>query len=534
MPGEKTSAARPGVHRTVRSVDRRNIGTGPVAGIALLVVALMFAASGARAQEPPADRYTVTFFSKPTTVRTSPDGRELLVVFPGALPDGEVDRVTHALGTLLDSYAEGYGAIRFRLTMPIRASLASSSDRRTIEVVPEASARASLEDERRLQLLKAREQAREGDVAGARANLQRIVAERPQDIEPRLALADTEIGVSRWQHALGLYDGILRLFPEATDIGRDRTGLMLQHAPSVRTDGGLTFGPGGERAQSATVSGDMPLGETWRVGASVQTTHDTIRGLRRSGSAGAADYDGTKLLQDLSLTHQWQSPTDTTRIDVYTALRTVGASFSQTLGTSLGLTTVGGYYHQPYWGTVMAFAANARRDQLGVAHGVSLPDRWQAQIGAGLIRYGLPGYDSVAAGPSALAGISRGLPDRWMPLQDMQVRLGYRLEAEYLSNVQTGSTSAGPLPLLDVRKREVHSLYADSSTPIGPGLATVSMGYALDRFGGGGPQALIRYSGGQDSDRLSFSVEAGLGPSLDVRTRTLFHLGGSLVWRLGE
>ncbi len=522
------------MHRAVRSVARGNIGTGPIAGIALLVVALMFAASSARAQEPPADRYTVTFFSKPTTVRSSPDGRELLVVFPGAMPDGEVDRVTHALGTLLESYAEGYGALRFRLTMPVRASLASSSDRRTIEIVPEASARASLEDERRLQLLKAREQAREGDVAGARANLQRIVAERPQDIEPRLALADTEIGVSRWQHALGLYDGILRLFPEATDIGRDRTGLMLQHAPSVRTDAGLTFGPGGERAQSGTVSGDMPLGETWRVGASVQTTHDTIRGLRRSGSAIAADYDGTKLLQDLSLTHQWQTPTDTTRIDVFTALRTVGASFSQTLTTSFGQTTVGGYYHQPYWGTVMAFAANARRDQLGIAHAVSLPDRWQAQIGAGLIRYGLPGYDSVAAGPSALAGISRGLPDRWMPLQDMQVRLGYRLEAEYLSNVQLGPTSAGPLPLLDVRKREVHSLYADSSTPIGPGLATVSLGYALDRFGGGGPQALIRYGSGQDSDRLSFSVEAGLGPSLDVRTRTLFHVGGSLVWRLGE
>lgn len=531
MPGEKTSAARPGVHRTVRSVDRRNIGVGPVAGIALTVIALM---SSAQAQEPPADRYALTFFSKPTTVRTSPDGRELLVVFPGALPDGEVDRVTHALGTLLESYAEGYGAIRFRLTMPIRASLAASSDRRVIDIVPDPSTRASMEDERRLQLLKAREQAREGDVAGARAKLERIVAERPQDIEPRLALADTEIGVSRWQHALGLYDGILRLFPEATDIGRDRTGLMLQHAPSVRTDAGLTFGPGGERAQSATVSGDMPLGETWRVGASVQTTHDTIRGLRRSGAAGVADYDGTKLLQDLSLTHQWQSPGDTTRLDVFTALRTVGAAFSQTLTTSLGQTTVGAYYHQPYWGTVMAFAANARRDQVGIAHAVPLPDRWQAQIGAGVIRYGLPGYDSVAAGPSALAGISRGLPDRWMPLQDMQVRLGYRLEAEYLSNVEKGPTSAGLLPLLDVRKREVHSLYAESSAPIGPGLATVSLGYALDRFGGGGPQALLRYGNGQDSDRLSFSVEAGLGPSLDVRTRTLFHVGGSLVWRLGE
>ncbi len=533
MPSEKTSAFRPGEHPSLPIAAPRRAAIGVTAG-AVVAALMLMTAPPSQAQELPADRYALTFFSAPTTVRSSPDGRELLVVFAGALPDGEVDRVTHLLGPLLDSYAEGYGAIRFRLTMPVRASLASSSDRRVIDIVPQAAARASVEDRNRLQLLEAREQAREGDVEGARANLQRIIAERPTDIEPRLALADTEIGAARWKHALGLYDGLLHLFPEATDIGRDRTTLALQHAPSVRTEAGLTFGPGGERAQTGIISGDMPLGETWRVGASVQTTHDTIRALRRSGSGVAADFDGTKLLQDLSLIHQWRSPTDTTRVDVFAALKTTGFSLSQNLTTSLGQTTIGAYYHQPYWGTVMSFAANARRDQLGAAQTVSLPDRWEAQLGAGVVRYGLPGHDNVAAGPTVLAGISRGLPERWMPLPDMQTRLGYRLEAEYLSNTQTGPTSAGPLPLLDIRKREIHNLYAESSAPLGPGLASVSLGYAFDRFGGSGPQALIRYNGGLDGDRLSYSAEAGLGPSLDVRTRTLFHLGGSLVWRFGE
>jgi hypothetical protein len=55
-----------------------------------------------------------------------------------------------------------------------------------------------------------------------------------------------------------------------------------------------------------------------------------------------------KLLQDLSHTHQWHSLTDTTRIDVFTALRTVGFLVAQNLTTSLGQTTVGAPYHQPY------------------------------------------------------------------------------------------------------------------------------------------------------------------------------------------
>jgi hypothetical protein len=77
----------------------------------------------------------------------------MLVQFAGALPDGEVDRVTHSLGPLFESYAEGYGALRFRLTMPVRASLAPTGVRRVIDIVPQTTSHANLEDEHRLQLL---------------------------------------------------------------------------------------------------------------------------------------------------------------------------------------------------------------------------------------------------------------------------------------------------------------------------------------------------------------------------------------------
>jgi hypothetical protein len=77
----------------------------------------------------------------------------MLVQFAGALPDGEVDRVTHSLGPLFESYAEGYGALRFRLPMPVRVSLAPTGVRRVIDIVPQTTSHANFEDEHRLQLL---------------------------------------------------------------------------------------------------------------------------------------------------------------------------------------------------------------------------------------------------------------------------------------------------------------------------------------------------------------------------------------------
>jgi len=484
-------------------------------------------------QELPAGHYALVFASRPSSVRVSPDGREFVVEFPAALADGEADRAARALGPLLEGYAEGYGAVRFRLSVPAQAAIASIGGRQAVEVAAQEQVQASADDERRLHLLEARVLARDGDVAGARVRLTQIADERPGDLEPLIALAETESAAGSWQHALGLYDGVRRLFPEATDIARDERALATRHAPFVRTDASATFGPGGERAQTVTITGDLPLAEDWRASASLQTAHDEIRQLRRSGSGVAADYSGTKLLTSLDLAHDWSQPGITTRLGVFASPRTFGASVKQEFTSRLGTTTLGAFYHQPYWGTVMAFAADARRDQVDFAQTVPLPDQWQVQVGVGLIRYGTPSRDSVASGPSALAGVSRALPERWLPLDGMQVRLGYRLEAEYLSRAAAGPTSAGPLPLLDMRAREIHSVYAETTASLGAGTATALFGYAIDRFGGGGPQAMLRYTGGEDSDRLAFSVEAGVEPSLDLRPRTLFHIGGFAIWRFG-
>lgn len=516
MPRERCIAAGSFLRGARRRVVRAQAGAAVL--VALVPGALLAA-----------ERYALTFANAPAAVRVAPDGREVLLEFSGPLRDGEAAAAAKTLGALLEGYAEGYGAVRFRLTTPAHAQI----NAKTVVITPNPQPEDKPEDRRRLALLEARAEADAGDLEGARVRLTKLAIDSPGDMEPLLTLAAAESGAGRWQHALGLYDGVRQLFPEATDITRDRDALATLHAPLIRPEIGATFGPNGERAQTVTLGGDLPLGETWRARFSEQTTHETIRGLRRPFSSTVADYNAVKVLGTVGLAHDWDRPIGTTRLNLFAAPATVGAEIKHEITTRYGDTTIGALYHQPYWGTVMAFAANARRDQIGVSQLVKFPGQWQVQAGAGVIRYGIPGHDTVASGASALAGFSKGLPAEWLPLDGMALRLGYRLEAEYLSHAAAAPTASGLLPLLDTRAREIHSVYAESTLPVGPGTVTALLGYAIDRYGGGGPQALLRYTSGADGDRLVFAAEAGIEPSLDVQPRTLFHLGGYAVWRFG-
>ncbi len=480
-----------------------------------------------------ASHYALDFETAPTTVRVSDDERDILIEFPAALREGEADRVAKSLGPLLEGFAEGYGAVRYRLTEPATAALDPAFGAHTVMVTPQGQPEATEDDRRQLGIVQARSDGKAGNLESARVRLLDLAAAQPGDLQPLLALAEVETSAGHWQRAIGLYNGLGSLFPEATDVFRDRDALARTNGPAIRIDGGATFGAGGERAQTATVVASMPLSERWRVSASLQTSHDETRTLRRPFSSTAAAFSGTKVLGDIGVVYDWDKPLGTTHLNVLAAPRTLGFELKHEVSTRFGETTLGALYHQPYWGTVMSFAADARRDQIGVSHAVTWPESWQAQLGAGLIRYGIPGEDSVAAGPSVSAELSRGLPARWMPMEAMQVRIGYRLEAEYLSKTMTALAGGLALPLLDIRTREFHSLYAETSVPLGLGRISGLLGYAVDRYGGSGPLATLRYSGGQDGDRLAFRAEAGIEPSLDVKTRTLFHLGGNLVWRFG-
>lgn len=88
------------------------------------------------------------------------------------------------------------------------------------------------------------------------------------------------------------------------------------------------------------------------------------------------------------------------------------------------------------------------------------------------------------------------------------------------------------MPPLDVRRREIHAAEATVERLVGPGLLTATGGYAIDRYGGSGPVARLRYARAEDEARpLSFGVEGSLAPSLAQQSRVVWQASAFLLWR---
>ena len=111
-------------------------------------------------------------------------------------------------------------------------------------------------------------------------------------------------------------------------------------------------------------------------------------------------------------------------------------------------------------------------------------------------------------------------------------RVGYQLAAEYISSVATPYGRG--LPPLDVRRREIHAAETTIEGLVGPGLLSATGGYAIDRYGGSGPVARLRYARPEEETKaLSFGVEGSLAPSLAQQSRVVWQASAFLLWRLG-
>lgn len=473
--------------------------------------------------------------SLPQAVRTTADGREVVVEFLSQVTDEDARAAVAALGDKAEGYTVGHSAVRIRLAAPVRASLAGAGASRRVEIAPlPATPGVSDPELRRLRVAEAQRYARRGEWAPARLKLTEARRDAPADLDVLLALAGVDAASGRWRDGLAGFDRALQLYPDATDVLREREALSRRFGPSIRLTPSAVFGPGGERDALLTAQADAPIAPGWRIGVIVTAARFQVRNLRRSRQETPADFNGTKVRADLGLAYEW-GEAGTTRADLLAAPRTLGAAVNHRVETRLGETTLSAAYQRPYWGTIMSFDANARRDDLAVGHAVTLGAGWTVAASAGLVRYGIPSRANVAAGADISAGVTKALPLPWLPVEGWQLQVGYRLDAQYLSGADTAPSRSGPLPLLDIRSREVHSGLATLEGPVGPGVLTIGGGYGVDRFGGHGPSALVRYGSAADAQSpLLFGVEAAVEPALGIRSRPLYRFGGFGVWRFGH
>ena len=457
-------------------------------------------------------------------------GRDVVVVLDGAVPDALAERLQR-LGGLIESVAVGYDTVRLRLSVPADARTTAGG----VLLTPLAPADASPAwERRRLMILQAQWQAQHGEAGAAQARLEAALRDRPDDADLLAGLASLDERAGRWHSGLTLYDQILADNPGAEEVARARDALGLRVGPLLRTDVVVTSSAGGERTQSVLLNGAAPLSEDWRVDIAQETRHESARDVLRSDGLTGGPIDTTRVRSEFGVTRSWGAD-DTTRAALHLADGGPGFGVQHRVAWAWGTTTISGDYKRPYWDTLTSLRANASRDLVEVQQQWQLSPALAAELGGGGERYGVPARRDLTAGGVVNAGLTWTLPQhlvRTVLPRGWVARAGYQLAAEYIPSVATPPGRA--LPPLDVRRREIHAAEATVESLVGPGLLTATGGYAIDRYGGSGPVARLRYARPEDEAKaLSFGVEGSLAPSLAQQSRIVWQASAFLLWRFG-
>jgi hypothetical protein len=468
----------------------------------------------------------------PATARAEAGGREIVLIFPAAISPADIATLERATGSgLVEGLNMGQDAARLRLSRPAQPRLEPQGRGALLILEPAARGSGSW-PERRLALAEAEVALRAGDAARARETVAPLLAENPQDTALIERMAAIEAAAGRTRTAIYMYERALGLDPGASSLLAARRALAAQQGPYLRAEGFAVAAPGGERVASGQLWGGTPLRDGWRADFRSEVRYGAANNLRQAGQVAGGPFHATRARGEIAVERQWENG-GVTRLAALAAARSAGVGLQHSQRVARAEVTAQLAWNQSYWDTLMAFAGHAVRDRAALDVAFRPAAGFLAQLGGGYVRYGLPGASNVAQGAALAASLTWTAPERWMLVDGWQMRVGYRLGAEYLSSVAQGMTANGTMqPLLDVRSREVHSLEAAIEGPIGPARVTVLGGYAYDRFGGSGPVGLIRVAN-QEEGRLSFGLEGGVAPSLAENPRAVWRLGGFVLWRFG-
>ena len=498
-------------------------------GLSVMAAGTAFPQPDAQPPEADAKPVTVTFGTlHPRSAEMH--GRDVVVVLDGAVSPALAEQLSRMDG-LIESVAIGYDTVRLHLTGPAVVRTVADG----VLLTPQGPVGGSPAwEQRRLMILQAQLQAQHGETRAAQVRLATALQDRPDDVDLLAGLASLDERAGRWHSGLTLYDQILSDNPGAEEIARARDALGLRVGPQLRTDVFVTASAGGERTQSVLLNGAAPLSEEWRADIAQETRHESARNVLRSDGLTGGAIDTTRVRSEFGVTRTWGED-DTTRAAVHLADGGPGFAAQHRVTWAWGTTTFSGDYKRPYWDTLTSLRANASRDLVEVQQEWQLSPAVAAELGGGGERYGIPAQRDLTKGGIVTAGLTWTLPARAVRRvlpQGWAARVGYQLASEYISSVATPYGRG--LPPLDVRRREIHAAEATVERLVGPGLLTATGGYAIDRYGGSGPVARLRYARADDEARaLSFGVEGSLAPSLAQQSRVVWQASVFLLWRFG-
>jgi hypothetical protein len=450
----------------------------------------------ARAQRTP-DALSITFeFDEAVAARWQHDGRELILEPGQALDGAALDALAAALEGWVVEFRFGYDTLLLGLAMSVQVHVESEGTALRVHLRREASPAAlpdpdSADDGSATRLARLRAQLRgaQGDALGARAALEGLRRDDPEDVQSMQLLAESEQRLGRWRRAVGLHDRVLELDPSAASVVQTKAALLREHGPFLRLDHELQEVRQGDRQHISRVDARLAAGHRASVELALEQRRVRAPFVQRADGA-LGPFKGER--QRAGVTLRVDTGAAEVALSGFASDAGPGAGAEWSVAGNLGRSTLRAEFARPYWDYVESLVDGGTRSMLEAEHRVTLRDRWQLAGSAALNRYGIDGVSNAADSWRAQAAASYRLHD-----QAPFLSLGYRLDTEHVLSSRTRTnvdgTAFAPVP---VAAREAHSLELFVSHPLTDYVSLDAVaGYIYDRLNSRGPFAelALRY-----------------------------------------
>lgn len=488
---------------------------------AILAVLALVPAAAARAQVPvtieattPGDDSLVVTITATQVRRLTVDGPEVFIQYARPIDPGAVEAFATQRADWLETAEYGYDSIvlRFLPDFAVTAQDTGGSVRVAVSK-PDSSAAAAggpiavdpqlvrLEYYRALTLMET------GAVNQGRTMLIDLHRVDPGNVEVILLLAQAEERLGHPERALELLDRALQLDPGLEQAVRDSARLHREVADPARLSVRMQSVEKADDQQITVLDGRYGLWPGVKFEYRLENRRIEIAEARRADGRLAA-FDGTRQFATFRLA---QRPDQGPGIGVslFAANDALGVGLDSSLDLGPTDWKFDAAFNEPEKDYVEGLIEGAARDHIGVSVQHAEGDAIELRGGISLNSYSID--DRHAGSAVELTGELRRVV--YAPWPFMTV--GYRLDAEYFDEAETGTAADGTsFDRLPLSSREAHTVDAGVEGYLTDYVrARATGGYTVDRLNGHGPSAEMELVYEPLPD---LEVTAGMGTSLAV------------------
>jgi tetratricopeptide (TPR) repeat protein len=467
---------------------------------------------------PAYGRQSMVIRSQISGVESLSGGREMRLHFnqpiEGQAPIKSASNATQEHNAWLESARSGYDTMVVSAKPGYRLYVTPTASN-TVQITPAANQPIAAlspqmemqrEQDLRLQLLYAQIEHQNGQDDAARYRLSVLQQYYPNNPQILTYAASLQSAAGNSSDAIRLLDQAQALSPENEDIVSIRSGIGREIAKNY-IKGDFEFrniGDNNERIGS--LSGAARLNSSAEVGFNLQHDWMDTQNIRRGTDGRIGNYTADRDRGELYVAWRLNGGARA-QVSLFANNDTPGAGVSYDFNNRLGRSGLLAEYQRPYWDFVEAVYEDTTRDRLGVKHYGQINPSLSIGIESSLNRYNTSVEEDVAKSGLLRLSLVQRLQEQ-KPDQPY-LAVGYGYDGEYMLSDRTARNTAfssGDYYLLPIRTREVHFLSGIVQHDLTPATHTrLAGGWAIDRFGGNGPQIE-----GNLTQDVTSDVEAGV------------------------